>query len=76
MTNKQKATRIAKRFGATIVVRDDEILAIAPDDFHWNDGCHEFVAWADFDESKDSLWKDLAERMAQGIFGCDDTCDN
>lgn len=79
MSSKQKVMTLATKLGVEVISSGRgvhfEITVEAPEGYCWEEGLHEFVESIWDDQKPEDLWKDLLERMSDGVELCKEGCE-
>jgi hypothetical protein len=79
MSSKTKVYALAARTGADVRINIAErghldVEVAAPAGRHWESGVHALVGAQDTGESAEEVWRDVLDRMNEGLFPCSTRC--
>lgn len=78
-TYKQQVMSLAEFLGAVVETQKTdssfEILVEAPEGKHWNEEVHELVCSQFSGFSTNDMWKEILERMQDGVESCHRGCE-
>jgi len=78
-TYRQRVHKLASEIGASVEIDKTDynfcVRVEAPINNHWDDGLHEIVESQNAGFNTSELWKDVLERMSEGVEPCNDECE-
>lgn len=77
--SRARVYKLAAKVGAEVRINNDatgnlDVEVVAPSGHHWDSGVHALVCAQDVGEPAADVWRDLLDRMHEGLFPCSERC--